>query len=154
MRKKIVVSVAIILAIIILLVGYLAYQQLSTKMASVTFDDSVTFRCKVADTPELIANGLLNVSSLAQGEGMLFVFPISNYYSISMKNILIPLDIIFLGDNKTVLNVAHAQVQQVTNDSQYTLYSSNGQTRWIVAINYGIADTYGIRSGTKVTIKY
>ena len=54
----------------------------------------------VARTPQQQAQGLMNVSDLPEGTGMLFVFPEEKMGSFWMKDTLIPLDIAFFNTNR------------------------------------------------------
>ncbi len=46
--------------------------------------------------------GLMFVRELGENDSMLFIFPVSSYYSFWMKNTLIPLDIIWINDTSVV----------------------------------------------------
>jgi len=59
----------------------------------------------VANTYTLRKKGLMNRRSLAENEGMLFVFPKADYYSMWMKNTLIPLSVAFIDQNGVIINI-------------------------------------------------
>mgnify|MGYP001461673948 CR=1 FL=1 len=58
-----------------------------------------TFDVRLADTDETRAKGLMNVKSMSDDDGMLFVFDEENYHGIWMKNTYIPLEVICLDHN-------------------------------------------------------
>ena len=47
----------------------------------------------------------MNRKDLAENEGMLFVFPKADHYSMWMKNTLIPLSVAFLDHNGIIINI-------------------------------------------------
>lgn len=59
----------------------------------------------VANTFAQRKKGLMNRRSLAANDGMLFVFPKANYYSMWMKNTLIPLSVAFIDQNGIITNI-------------------------------------------------
>lgn len=59
----------------------------------------------VADTPVLQERGLSGRSALNQNEGMLFVFPSPGLYGFWMKDMSIPIDIIWFDANKQMVDV-------------------------------------------------
>ncbi len=59
-------------------------------------------KVQVVDTEEARNKGLGGRASLAENEGMLFVFDQPDYYIFWMKDMLIPIDIVYLEKNKIV----------------------------------------------------
>jgi hypothetical protein len=66
-----------------------------------------------------------------------------------MKNTLIPLDMVFVSSNGTVLNVEHADVPP-ENSIDYGTYTSDGPAQYVVEVNRGFANETGIGPGTQV----
>ena len=63
---------------------------------------TLSFRVEVAATNAERARGLMDRRSLADGAGMLFLFPAPTYTGFWMKDTLIPLDIAFINDDAVV----------------------------------------------------
>jgi len=63
-----------------------------------------TFNLEVSDTPESREMGLMHRETMQYDEGMLFVFDQPGRHRFWMKNTLIPLDILWLDDNKSVIH--------------------------------------------------
>lgn len=105
----------------------------------------VTFTVEVADEPEERAQGLMHRTELARDAGMIFVFPRVQPASFWMRNTPLPLDIIFIGDDGRVVNVA-ADTTPFSEES----IPSDGPVRAVLEVNAGLAEEYGIDAGTPV----
>lgn len=68
------------------------------------------FTVEVARTPEEQQQGLMNRPSLAPDRGMIFPHDPPRMASFWMKNTLIPLDIIFIRPDGTIVNIAENTV--------------------------------------------
>lgn len=66
---------------------------------------SEEYLVKVAQTEDEKEQGLQGVESLAENEGMLFIFEEPDTVSFWMKDTLIPLDIIFIDEDLNVISV-------------------------------------------------
>lgn len=62
-------------------------------------------RVAVADTPDSRSRGLMGVDDFGAVDGMVFVFDAPTDTSFFMKDVLVPLDIAFVGADGTVLAV-------------------------------------------------
>jgi uncharacterized membrane protein (UPF0127 family) len=64
------------------------------------------FRVEVARTPQEQARGLMFRTEMAPDEGMLFPYDQPRVLSFWMKNTVLSLDLIFIGPDRRVINVA------------------------------------------------
>ena len=72
------------------------------------------FTVDVAATPEQQERGLIFVMSLAGDRGMIFPYDPPADVSFWMKNTLIPLDIIFIRPDGTIVRITNAKALDLT----------------------------------------
>lgn len=104
------------------------------------------FKVELADTPEAQAKGLMFRTQLGDNEGMIFPSDVPEQRSFWMKNTPLSLDIIFIGVDGRILNIA-------ANTTPYSLDSvtSNGIASGVLELRAGRAAALGIVAGDKVT---
>ena len=99
------------------------------------------FTVDVAATPEQQERGLMFVKSLAGDRGMIFPYSPPAEVSFWMKNTLIPLDIIFIRTDGTIVRVTHAKALDVTP------LPSGEPISAVLEIRGGRASELGIKEG-------
>jgi uncharacterized membrane protein (UPF0127 family) len=102
---------------------------------------------EVARTPEELARGLMYRNALAEDAGMLFVFPATDEHSFWMKNTYIPLDMIFIAEDRTVVGIV-ANVEPLTLEAR-----SAGPSRYVLEVNGGWAARHGVGPGDRVAFE-
>lgn len=156
--KNLLVPILAVAAIIAIAAVFLVLRDLSSyDQATVQFDladgDRINFTCEVADTALKRTKGLQDHEPLAMDEGMLFIFDDPRETTFVMHNVDFPLDIIFIAGNGTVVNVEEAKVEQPgTSEGDLVRYHSDGEVKWVVEMNMGLCQRYGIGPGTHVKI--
>jgi uncharacterized membrane protein (UPF0127 family) len=113
-------------------------------------DENATVTLEVADEPEERRSGLMHRESLENDTGMIFVYPNPRQASFWMKNTLIPLDMIFVAENGTVLNVQHADPQPNASSSELETYPSDGEAKYVVELPQGFANRTGVGPGSEL----
>jgi hypothetical protein len=111
---------------------------------------STTVYAEAADTPAEREMGLMNRTYLNEEAGMLFIFPTQEQQSFWMKNMRIPLDIVFITADKHVLEI-YASVPPCTSDP-CALYTSSAPIKYVLEVNSGFCAQNGIASGDPVVI--
>lgn len=111
--------------------------------------ENVSVALEVANSPEERRQGLMYRESLPERHGMVFVYGDAEPRTFWMKNTYVPLDIIFVAPNGTVLNVEHAQPQPNASDSELDRYRSEGDAKYVVELPRGFANETGVESGTE-----
>jgi uncharacterized membrane protein (UPF0127 family) len=104
------------------------------------------FRVELADTQESQARGLMFRTSLGDNEGMLFPSEVPAPRSFWMKNTPLSLDIIFVGADGRITNIA-------ANTEPYSLDSvpSSGFAIAVLELRAGRAAELGIVPGDRVS---
>ncbi|QFT63282.1 DUF192 domain-containing protein [Roseivivax sp. THAF30] len=106
---------------------------------------SASFRIEVADDAQERAQGLMNVAEMDRFEGMLFVYERPQQVAFWMRNTLIPLDMIF-ADAQGVVRKVHSNA--IPHDE--TPIPGAPDTKYVLEINGGLAETLGIAPGTEM----
>ncbi len=102
------------------------------------------FDVEVADTPQSTAQGLMHRKQMAADHGMIFIFPSLQPLSFWMKNTYLPLDILFLDTQGTILNIEEGI--PLNEESVY----ARGLAKAALELNRGTAEKMGIQAGDKV----
>ena len=113
---------------------------------TVTQNDTVhSFRVEVAKTPAEQAKGLMFRTEMGPDEGMLFPSDYPQQRSFWMKNTVIPLDIIFIGADGRISNIAANAVPHSLEP-----IPSAGAAIAVLELNGGRAAELGIMPGARV----
>jgi uncharacterized membrane protein (UPF0127 family) len=110
-----------------------------------TASGPVRFTVEIADDDAERARGLMFRESLADDRGMLFHYQEPEHASFWMRNTIISLDIIFIGVDGRILNIA----ERTTPYSEQGIPAA-GLTRGVLEIRGGRAAELGIRPGDRV----
>lgn len=103
---------------------------------------SARFSVEVADDPAERARGLMYRDKLAAGRGMLFVYEAPQPVAFWMKNTRIPLDMLFIGADGTILNVHENAVP-----FDETAIPGGDQVQFVLEINGGLSRRLGLGPG-------
>jgi uncharacterized membrane protein (UPF0127 family) len=103
------------------------------------------FAIELATTSDQQVRGLMYRRTLAPDAGMLFLYDDDHEIQMWMKNTLIPLDMIFIRADGTVLSVAERAVPQ-----SLATIPSKGPARAVLEVNGGTAARLGIKPGDRV----
>jgi len=104
------------------------------------------FRVEMARTVQEQARGLMFRTEMGADEGMLFPYDPPRVLSFWMKNTVIPLDLVFIGPDRRVINV----VANATPYSEDQIWSE-GPAIAVLELNGGRAEELGIGPGSVVS---
>lgn len=120
---------------------------------SVVIINDVSVYVEIADTNEAREQGLSGRNSLGENEGMLFVFDKKAYPTFWMKDMLIPLDIIWIADGK--ITKIHENVQiptPETQDKDLQRYNPSGSVDAVLEVNSGFSRKHSLNVGDSVIL--
>jgi uncharacterized membrane protein (UPF0127 family) len=100
---------------------------------------------ELARTDAERARGLMHRRELAPDAGMLFLFDDTAEHPFWMKDTLIPLDMIFIGEDGRVTGVV---ARAVPGDLRAR--SAGGPSRYVLEVNGGWAEAHGVAPGDRV----
>src|SRR5262245_53956211 len=105
----------------------------------------VRVKVELARTSEETQRGLMYREKLPPDHGMLFLFLEEKQQGFWMKNTYIPLDIMFIKADRTVLGTAE-NCEPLTT----TTRSVQGNSQYVLEVVGGFAQAHGIAPGTPV----
>jgi len=89
--------------------------------------------------------GLMFREQMDESQGMLFVFPVEEPLSFWMKDTPLPLDIIFLGADRTIVTI-----RENTVPFSETSVPSDRPAQYVVEVNAGFAARHRLAPGDRV----
>jgi uncharacterized membrane protein (UPF0127 family) len=103
---------------------------------------SVVIKAEIAKTDQERSRGLMFRKSLADGEGMLFVFERDEVLSFWMKNTLIPLSIAYITSDGRIVEIRNMEPGNLdpVNSSRSVRYALEVPQGWFSRVNLGIGD--------------
>jgi len=107
----------------------------------------VVLTCEVAKTFSEKTMGLMYRSSLPADNGMLFPFWFSWYRLFWMRNVSIPLDIIFVSKELKIVSIYEAPANVGFFNKKFWVH---GFCKYVIECNRGFCRNYHIVPGTKV----
>ncbi|MEN9704417.1 MAG: hypothetical protein RLZZ393_296 [Pseudomonadota bacterium] len=99
----------------------------------------------LADTPERQEQGLMFVTDLPAGYGMLFPQQVPRHMTMWMKNTYVALDMLFVGTDGRIIRIAHD-----TKPLSEEIIPSGGAVSAVLELRAGEARRLGLREGSRV----
>lgn len=131
---------------IFLVIILLSIELFKGKRSQVCFENSC-FYVELAATPEERNRGLMFRENLDLDKGMLFVFDKEGDYPFWMKNTLIPLDIIWINENKEVVFIK--ENAQPCGEQFCPEIEPAQNAKYVLEINGGQSEKIGLIVGKK-----
>jgi uncharacterized protein len=97
----------------------------------------------IADTSAKRALGLSNLAHLPQGHGLLFEFQNEGLHGIWMKDMMFPIDIVWLSREFVVVTIA----ENVSPDTYPETFYSKSPALYVLELNAGQARNLGLFEG-------
>jgi uncharacterized membrane protein (UPF0127 family) len=110
---------------------------------------NITLECEIAKSIRSKMKGLMHRESLEGNKGMFFQFFVPWHRFFYMKNVKIPLDIIFVNRKNRIITIHEAPVESGPN---YKLYWSHGLCKYVIETNLGFCKKNNIKTGNRIEI--
>ncbi len=104
-----------------------------------------TVKVVLADEPEERNQGLMDVNEMPADVGMLFIFPNEEQLNFYMANTPLPLDIIFVNADSTIVRIHHS-----TTPFSSKQLPSEKPAKYVVETNGGYCISNDIQEGMKI----
>lgn len=89
---------------------------------------------------------MMDVRDLPKSKGMLFIFEENQPRSFWMANTPLPLDIIFVNENKEIVRIHHS-----TQPFSEQNFESGDPAKYVIETNAGFCVSHDIQEGMKVS---
>jgi uncharacterized membrane protein (UPF0127 family) len=122
-------------------------EEQSVQDPAVRFDTSRgtwVVKVEIARTEAEQSRGLMFRTDLPRDRGMLFIFEAPDEHAFWMRNTLIPLDMIFLGEDRAAVGIV-ANAAPRTD----TLRSVHKPSKYVLEVGAGEAALHGVVPGTR-----
>jgi uncharacterized membrane protein (UPF0127 family) len=120
--------------------------------AYVIFPDGFRVAVLVANTETTRARGLMFRDSLDEDDGMLFTFDVPGRHGFWMKNVRIPLDMIWLDDRARVVWIVERAPPCAV--SPCPVYQPQSDASYVVEVVGGFVAKHAVRVGQSVTMNW
>jgi uncharacterized membrane protein (UPF0127 family) len=107
--------------------------------------DPVSVTVEVVDTNETRQRGLMYRKHMDPDAGMLFIFERQEPHTFWMHNTLIPLDMLFIKADWTVLGIVE-NAEPMTD----SMRAVPGESQYVLEVNAGFSRRHGLQAGTSV----
>jgi uncharacterized protein len=103
---------------------------------------------EIADTDQARVNGLSNRATLEPKHGLLFIFEDINPKYFWMKDMLMPIDMIFFNENWEIVLI-ESRVEPKTFPK---IFGNTVMSKYVLEINAGEADSFDLKLGDKAIL--
>jgi uncharacterized membrane protein (UPF0127 family) len=106
-------------------------------------------KVEVAQTPDELESGLMNRDELLAGSGMLFLFDGEDRHRIWMKNMMYPIDIIWIDSNHKIVDLLRSAPPCVSDPCH--VYVPSNTARYVLEVQAGYVEGNKIKIGQDVS---
>lgn len=108
---------------------------------------NVCIQAQIADSRQEQERGLMFRKSLADNQGMLFIFDKEAKYGFWTKNMQFPLDIIWISQDKRIVDI---KTNVLPCQEPCEILMPNAYARYVLEVNAGFVERNQIKIGEKV----
>lgn len=108
---------------------------------------AVVYAARVADTPSERGRGLSGVPSMGANDALLMAYPQESEWGIWMKDMKVPIDIIWINDKKEIVHI----VKNASPESyaKQETFQPKKPARYVLEVAAGSTSKNGIKVGDK-----
>lgn len=136
----------ILVLIAVIVIFGIFYFKNGKKQKLVINNDIVLF-VDVANTEAKRHQGLSFRESLAEDEGMLFIFDREGVYGFHMPDMNFPIDIFWIDNNKKIISIK----QNALPEDYPEIYYPSEKAKYVLETTAGLSEERGIQIGDKVS---
>jgi len=111
-----------------------------------------SLRVMVADTPALRYKGLSGTDLTDKKQGMLFIFPTSDYYTFVMRDMDYPIDIIWVKNGEIVEIAPNLPPEKGVSEAELSRYRPRMPATHVIELPAGFAEKHDVKIGDKVKL--
>jgi uncharacterized membrane protein (UPF0127 family) len=130
----------------LLLLNQTNYTNYSTMKIKI---NNTIINTEIADTNSKQILGLSGRKNLNQNSGMIFIYNKPDYYGIWMKDMNFPIDIIWINENKKIIDIT----KNVSPKTYPQVFKSTSQSKYIIEVNANFSTSNNIKTGDSVDFK-
>lgn len=109
-------------------------------------------RLTVAYSRQAQMKGLMGVTELKEGEGMIFIYDTPQMLSFWMKNTMIPLSIAYVQSDGRIVQIHDMQPELDKPDWELRSYQSTELAKYAIEVPAGWFYKAGVKESTKIKI--
>jgi uncharacterized protein len=136
--------------LVIIGAGFIAFQRVVSPKVSGTDSGQRTIQLagekiqvSVANTPETREKGLSGWTDLGRDEGMLFVFDAEGKHGLWMKDMLFPIDILWISTAGTVVDI----LEKVSPSTYPEIFTPSSPARYVLELPAGFVRDHNLSIG-------
>jgi len=141
--------IALVVLSIVVLVAFVILPGMMQPTTDLRLGDGV-FRARIAYNEVDRTTGLSEVKALNPGQALLMAFPSESEWSIWMKDMKVPIDIVWLDKDKKVIYIVK---NASPDDSISRVFKSKTPAKYVVEIAAGTVDSKSIKVNSMATFE-
>ncbi|MBN1296460.1 DUF192 domain-containing protein [bacterium] len=127
--------------------------QTGLPIIAVTCPNHVRIAAEVVTTPRQQQKGLMYRETIAPRTGMMFIYEEEKYQQIWMKNVRVPLDIVFLNADKVITHIEKHLSAPAPDTPDESIPKTTGYGRYVLELGAGEADRLGLAKGMRLAFE-
>lgn len=141
--------IALIVIFIVVLVAFVILPGMMQPTTDLRLGDGV-FRARIAYDETDRTNGLSEVTDFDSGQALLMAFPSEDEWGIWMKDMKVPIDILWLNSDKKVIYIVK---NASPDDSASRVFKPKTPAKYVVEIAAGTVDSKSIKINSAATFE-